>query len=72
MQQAVQYKMKLPADVHRWLKENAAKSLRSMNSEIVFSIRQRMGEEAAGEGPEKAYPAADRNDARQGVATTHG
>ncbi|MFN3276107.1 MAG: Arc family DNA-binding protein [Paracoccus sp. (in: a-proteobacteria)] len=38
----VQFKLNLPADVKAWLREQAAKNVRSQGSEIVACLRERM------------------------------
>lgn len=35
-------RIRVPVDVKRWLEAQAAKNLRSMNAEVVVSLRDRM------------------------------
>lgn len=64
-----QYMMRFPAGMREQVKEIAARNRRTMNSEIVLMIERALrGEQAAGNGPEKANPAAIDNSALQGAA----
>lgn len=65
--------VRMPPGMRAVLKYRARQSRRSMNSEIVLMLERALrGEEAAGNGPEKASPAANRHSALQGAATTNG
>lgn len=37
-----QMRIRLPADVKRWLEQQAAKNVRTQNAEIVVAIREKM------------------------------
>ncbi len=64
--------VRMPPGMRAVLKYRAAQSRRSMNSEILLMIERALrGEQAAGNGPEKASPAANRHSALQGAAPTH-
>lgn len=47
MQEKVQFKLNLPADVKEWLSEQAARNIRSQGSEIVAILRERMAQAEA-------------------------
>ena len=42
MQQPIQFKLILPADVKAWLAAESAKNIRSQGSEIVACLREQM------------------------------
>lgn len=65
--------VRMPDGMRAAIQSRAARERRSANAEIVLMLERALaGELAAGSGPEKAAPAAERNDARQSVATaTH-
>lgn len=71
MAEQVQFKIKMPADVHSWLRAVSEHSLRSMSAEIIFALRERMaatGEEIGVNAP----AAASRTAALQGGNSTQG
>lgn len=45
--QDAQIRIRVPADVKRWLEEQATKNLRTQGAEIVIAVRARMEAEAA-------------------------
>jgi hypothetical protein len=55
----VQYTLKLPPDINRWVSERAKQNLRSKSAEIVFVLRAEM--KAAGEEFGDKAPAAAPN-----------
>lgn len=70
-QTADRFMIRMPDGLRDQLRGIAAQNRRSMNSEIVLMLERALrGEEAAGNGPEKASPAA-RNDDRVGSAVAH-
>ncbi|MFC3057871.1 Arc family DNA-binding protein [Paenirhodobacter populi] len=46
MNNAVQFKLVIPADVKEWLAMQAVKNIRSQGGEIVAILRQHMAQEA--------------------------
>lgn len=50
LEQKKQYKLNLPADVKRWVAEQAAKNLRSQSSEIILALKEKMERSVASTG----------------------
>ena len=70
---AEQINLRLPTGMREALAARAVGNGRSMNSEAIQIFERALrGEQAAGDGPEKASPAAIRHSALQGAATTNG
>ena len=42
MTAVIQFKIKMPCDVKRWIEEQAAQNLRSQSNEIILAIRDKM------------------------------
>lgn len=43
----VQLKIKLPADIKKWIEDEAQKNMRSQNAEIVFALKEKMDRQKA-------------------------
>lgn len=44
--QGIKFQLRLPADVKNWLELDAERSDRSMNSQVVAILRERMNQQA--------------------------
>jgi len=51
--QGIKFQLRLPPDVKRWLELDAERSDRSMNSQVVAILRERMSQQAAEAGDQK-------------------
>jgi predicted HicB family RNase H-like nuclease len=56
--QGIKFQLRLPADVKNWLELDAKRSDRSMNSQVVAILRERMNQQAMG-GAERKAPSAN-------------
>lgn len=63
MDEIVQYKMNLPAEVDRWIRVEAARACRSRSGQIIFFLQEKMSA-ATGEGLGNTSPAAAPNHQR--------
>lgn len=55
--QGIKFQLRLPADVKNWLELDAKRSDRSMNSQVVAILRERMNQQAMVGAERKAPPA---------------
>ena len=55
--QGIKFQLRLPPDVKRWLELDAERSDRSMNSQVVAILRERMSQQAAEADEQKRAPA---------------
>ncbi len=51
--QGIKFQLRLPADVKNWLELDAQRSDRSMNSQVVALLRERMNQQAIEAGERK-------------------
>ncbi len=51
--QGIKFQLRLPADVKSWLELDAERSDRSMNSQVVAILRERMNQQAIEAGERK-------------------
>lgn len=56
--QGIKFQLRLPADVKSWLELDAKRSDRSMNSQVVAILRERMNQQAA-DGVDRKASAAN-------------
>ena len=56
--QGIKFQLRLPADVKNWLEFDAKRSDRSMNSQVVAILRERMNQQAMA-GAERKTPSAN-------------
>ena len=52
--QGIKFQLRMPADVKNWLELDAQRSDRSMNSQVVAILRERMNQQAIEAGDRKA------------------
>ena len=55
--QGIKFQLRLPVDVKNWLELDAKRSDRSMNSQVVAILRERMNQQAMLGAERKAPPA---------------
>jgi len=56
--QGIKFQLRLPADVKSWLELDAKRSDRSMNSQVVAILRERMNQQVA-DGVDRKASAAN-------------
>lgn len=75
MQAGQQMKIRMPVDMKHWLEQEAARNLRSVTAEIVFSLRERMEKAQAATGEkfgDRAPAAVNHSTALASGPATHG
>lgn len=55
--QGIKFQLRLPADVKSWLELDAERNDRSMNSQVVATLRERMNQQAQAARQGRQHPA---------------